>query len=272
LYRREWNTQKAFFWQLTWRAPDIEPGTMILGSELPFIHFSDNSLTAPLNWTYAPENLPTPMPYLFYAIESRIGNELQDFSPDLQVLEPYRATHFSGSTSQTLVLYHAPPGCVKILDPDLDKRLPQKPKYMAEVMHLSNLDLISDNNTPAYPPLEIFGPEPEHDWCYYFEKAELARQYGDWVKVADLGDKARALDTRLYEVNAPELLPYIEGYAHLGEWEQAYELTRQAYQLTFRMERILCSTWSRIIQNTPSSPERASVIKEIEQEVQCNFQ
>ncbi len=272
LYRREWNNQKAFFWQLTWRAPDIEPGTMILSSELPFIHFSDNSLTAPLNWTYAPNNLPTPMPFLLYAIESRIGNELQDFSTDLEVIEPYRATHFSGSTSQALVLYHAPPGCVKILDPDIDKTLPQKPKFMAEAMHLSNLDLISNNNNPAYPPLEIFGPEPEHDWCYYFEKAELARQNGDWVKVAELGNKARALNKRLYEVNAPELLPFIEGYAHLGEWDQAYELTHQAYQLTFRMERILCTTWSRIIQNTPSNPERASVLTEIEQEIQCDWQ
>jgi hypothetical protein len=212
------------------------------------------------------------MPYLFYAIESRIGNELQDFSTDLEVIEPYRATNFSGSTSQALVLYHAPPGCVKILDPDIDKKLPQKPKFMAEAIHLSNLDLISNTNTPAYPPLEIFGPDPEHDWCYYFEKAELARQNRDWMKVAELGDKARALNNRLYEVNAPELLPFIEGYAHLGEWDQAYELTRQAYQLTFRMERILCTTWSRIIQNTSSSPERASVLTEVEQEIHCDWQ
>jgi hypothetical protein len=92
------------------------------------------------------------------------------------------------------------------------------------------------------------------------------------VKVAELGNKARALNKRLYEVNAPELLPFIEGYAHLGEWDQAYELTHQAYQLTFRMERILCTTWSRIIQNTPSNPERASVLTEIEQEIQCDWQ
>lgn len=271
LYRREWNSQKAFFWQLTWRAPDIEPGTMILGSELPFIHFSDNSLTAPLNWTYAPDNLPTPMPYLFYAIESRLGNELQEISLDQQIEEPYRATYFTGSTSQALVLYHAPPGCVKILDPETDKRLPQKPKYMSEAIDLSNLNLISDSDTPVYPPTQIFGSEPEHDWCYYFEKADLARQYGDWLKVVELGEKARSLDTRLYEVNAPELLPYIEGYAHNGEWDTAYELTSQAYQLTFRMERILCSTWSRILGNTQSTTERQSVVKKIEQEIKCDL-
>ena len=31
-YRREWNAQKELFWQLTWRAPGIEPGTMLLTS------------------------------------------------------------------------------------------------------------------------------------------------------------------------------------------------------------------------------------------------
>lgn len=272
VYRREWNSQKAFFWQLSWRAPEIEPGTMVLGSELPFAHFSDNSLTAPFNWTYFPNALPTPMPYLIYAIESRLGNELQELSLDQQIVEPYRATYFTGSTSQALVLYHTPPGCVKILDPEADKRLPQKPKYMSEAMDLSNLNLITDSDTPVHPPIKIFGPEPEHDWCYYFEKAELARQYGDWVKVVELGDKARSLDTRLYEVNAPELLPYIEGYAHNGDWDIAYELTRQAYQLTFRMESILCSTWSRILENTQSSPDRQSVIKKIEQEFDCDLQ
>ena len=271
LYRREWNSQKAFFWQLSWRAPKIQPGTMILSSELPFIHFSDNSLTAPLNWTYVPDEVQTPMPYLLYAIESRLGNELQDFSMNQQVDEPYRATYFTGSTSQALVLYHAPPGCVKILDPDKDARLPQKPKYMSEAMALSDLSLISDTSVPAHPPLKIFGSEPEHDWCYYFEKAELARQYEDWAKVVELGKQARQLDTRLYEVNAPELLPYIEGYAHLGEWDNAYQLTSEAYQLTFRMERILCSTWQRILQNTPSSPERQSIIKNLEQELECDL-
>ena len=41
---------------------------------------------------------------------------------------------------------------------------------------------------------EIYGPEPAHGWCYYFEQAELAAQDGDWVRVAALGDKAFSLN------------------------------------------------------------------------------
>ena len=56
----------------------------------------------------------------------------------------------------------------------------------------------------------------------------------------------------LYEVNAPELLPYIEGYAHTGNWKSAEELSMKAIGLSSRMTRILCSTWERIQLGCPS--------------------
>ena len=107
-FRREWAAQKQFFWQLTWRAPGIEPGTMLLTSELPFVHFSDNSLTAPLNWTYLPDELTPQMPYLLYQIESRLGEGLESFEKGIPIEQEYRAVAFSGSTDRTLVFYYLP--------------------------------------------------------------------------------------------------------------------------------------------------------------------
>ncbi len=69
LYKQEWQMQKAFFWQLAWRAPGLEPGTAILTSDLPFTYYSDNSLSAPVNWTYAPGNQSLSMPYLVYNLK-----------------------------------------------------------------------------------------------------------------------------------------------------------------------------------------------------------
>ncbi len=270
LYRREWNNQKAFFWQLTWRAPDIQPGTMLLASELPFIHYSDNSLTAPLNWSYQTERLTTPMPYLLYAIESRIGKTLPNLKSDLDIEENYRASHFTGSTSQAVVFYFQPPGCVKILDPTIDTKLPQKPKFISDAMHLSQPGFIlTDGNKQAHPPTEIFGPEPDPDWCYYFEQADLARQKRDWERIVSLGEQAFELNQRLYEVNAPELLPYIEAYARTGDWDGAIQLSQQAYQLSFRMDRILCSTWKRIFEETPADATRQAASQKFLDELNC---
>jgi len=269
LFRREWNQQKAFFWQLSWRAPAIQPGTLLLASELPFVHFSDNSLSAPLNWMYAPQTFNDPMPIMLFAIESRLGGGLASLEPGVTVDEPYRATSFQGSTSRAIVLYYTPPGCLKVLDPAIDARLPQKPKYIAEALPLSRLDLISSDLAQASLPTSIFGDQPTPDWCYYFEKAELARQQSNWAAVAELGQRAEALDQRLYEVNAPELLPYIEAAAHTGDWSGAVELSRRALQLSSRIERSLCDTWQRVITATSPDPERQQMINELAHDLAC---
>jgi len=269
-YRREWATQREMFWQLTWRAPGLAPGTMILTSELPFTHFSDNTLTAPLNWTYSPDELPTQMPYLLYQIESRLGKGLDEFEPGLPIEQDYRATAFKGSTDQTLVLYYSPPGCVQVLDQAVHAKIPQKPKYISDAMPLSDLGLINpDANPAARPPEHILGPEPDHNWCYYYEKADLARQTGNWARVVQLAEAAFKLDQRLYPVNAPEFIPYIEGNARTGNWTVAVELTSQSLNLSSRMDRILCITWDRIMNATSTSPERDQALDQVNRLINC---
>lgn len=270
LYRREWNMQSDFFRQLTWRAPAIEENTVLLTAELPFVYFSDNSLTAPLNWIYAPEFNSREMPYLLYAAEARHEQSLEDFEPGLEIHQPYRATEFNGSTSQAIVLYYTPPGCLKVVDPATDKKTPQKPKFISDMMPLSRPDLIlPDTKQPANLPGSIFGDAPEDVWCYYFERAELARQAGEWQQVATLGDQALRLDHSLYEVNAPELITYIEGYAYTGRWKDASRMTQEALNLSERMDRILCDTWKRIMQNPYTSAEKLSTLANMKELLPC---
>jgi len=270
VYRRDWNIQKDFFWQLTWRAPQLKPGTTVLTSELPFDYFSDNSLTAPLNWTYAPDNHSREMDYLLYNIQSRLGLGLEGFERGDEIEQPYRATFFTGSTSQSLVLYYAPPGCVKVIDPQIDHRLPQKPDFISEALSLSQPELIQASGNPdASPPLSILGPEPEHNWCYFFEKADLARQQGQWQRVAELGDQAFQQAPQLYPVNAPEYWPFIEGYARTGQWDKAIQLSIQANDLTFRMARLLCENWNRLATTTPQDDSQRAALDGINKQLKC---
>ncbi len=115
-YIRDWNYQKAFMWQFVWRAPDIKPGTVLLTSDLPFKYVTDNSLTAPFNWTYAPDNNTRDMPISFMNIDARLGNILPDLESGTAVEQPYRATSFNGSTSQALLFYYSPERCLKVID------------------------------------------------------------------------------------------------------------------------------------------------------------
>ncbi len=269
-FRLEWNAQKSFFWQLTWRAPAIQPGTTILTADLPFTYFSDNSLTGPLNWIYAPENRSRQMSYILYAIESRLGGGLSELKQNQSIQQPYRISSFKGNTSQSLLIFYTPPGCLKVVDPLIDGKLPQKPDYISEALPLSNVSLIQiDSHSQAAPPANIFGRELAHDWCYFFEKADLARQKGDWSEVVNIGEQALPEPGPLYPVNAPELWPYIEGYAHLGKWKEAADLTRQSYHLTFRMQGMLCSNWSRIMSNVPKSTEGQTTFANLHEELNC---
>jgi len=246
-YRQEWQAQKDFFWQLTWRAPGIKPYTTLLTPELPFEYYSDNSLTAPLNWTYDPHNTSNYLSYLMLDLEARLGNALTHFGANIPINHPYRAMSFSGNTSQMLVFFYEPPRCVTIFDPGSGTILPDSPRFIPEALALSNPGLIiTDADPPAAPPTHIFGPEPEHEWCYYFQKAELARQKGDWNEVARLGDQVFLYFDNLRPESAVELIPFIEGYAHVGRWQETIQLFTTASQMSAETIPFLCTTWDRI--------------------------
>jgi hypothetical protein len=271
-YRREWASQKNFFWQLAWRAPGLTPGTAVITADLPFTYFSDNSLTAPLNWLYAPESTALEMPYIFYNVESRQDKQLTNFHTNQPISIPYRLTNFTGSTSQAVALFYQPPGCLRIADPTTDAVLPQKPKYFSEILPLSDPSwILSDSSPAAQPPEHIFGPEPAPNWCYYYEKADLARQAGDWKQVVALADQAFQSGTKLYDINAPELIPYVEGYARLGRWDDAYQRSLQAYQLTQRIQRMLCASWQTLLLETPATAQRSQAAGQVAEQIGCKF-
>jgi hypothetical protein len=102
-------------------------------------------------------------------------------------------------------------------------------------------------------------PEPAHGWCYYFEKADLARQLGDWETVTQLGDVAFSLDD--YPNDPVERFVFIEGYAHTTDWEKAVELSQASYKVSKNyVAPLLCKLWDRIERETKSTPEQKSTL------------
>jgi hypothetical protein len=268
-YRRDWSTQKTFFWQLAWRVPAMEPGTTLLVNELPMQHYSDNSLTAPLNWAYAPDNHSQQMSYMLFFPERRLGMGLPALVEGITIKKDYLAAVFEGNTSRAVTVLFAPPGCLRVLDPSLDSLNSMVPPLMRDATPLSRLDLIqsgSGGQTVKLPDI-IASPEPAHGWCYYFEKADLARQLGDWETVASLAEKAFA--THEYPNDPVERVPFIEGYAHTGEWQRALDLSRDMLHITPAMKPVLCQLWQRIDQSTPSGSDKDSAMQAAWKEAGC---
>jgi len=268
-FRREWTLQQRFFWQLTWRVPALEAGTLLLADELPFTYFTDNSLTAPVNWFYAASNTTAQMSYLLYYPARRLGTSLPGLEPGLPVTRDYRAAIFEGNTSRAVGLVFEPPACLRILEPDLDVENKMLPEVMQRAAAISSTApiIVSAPDQPVSLPVRLYGQEPAHGWCYYFEKADLARQQKDWAQVAVLGDQAYA--TGDYPNDPMERLPFIEGYAHVGNWVRALELSREAQQITPKMRPVLCRLWERISETTPASQEKEITFQAALGELSC---
>jgi hypothetical protein len=265
LYRRDWDAHKGFFWQMVWRAPELKPGTLLLSYESPFTYFTDNSLTAPINWTYAPENTTDKMDVAYFFITVRLGHSLPALEKGLPIHQGFLGPTFDGSTSQMIVMHYAPPACLRMLNPAYDVGVPLLPPLTKDALPLSNLDqIVTDPSTASVPPKKFFGPEPEHLWCYYFEKADLARQLGDWEEIVRLGDKAFKLGD--YPNEASERVVFIEGYARVGRFADALKLTRQSIKITPLMKKMLCDTWARIGSN---STEALKAAADMQAELKC---
>jgi hypothetical protein len=260
-YQRRWLVEKNFFWQLVWRAPQIKPGTVLLSDSWPFTLFTDNSLAAPLNWTYAPDNHDLQMPYMFMDISSRLGLTLPALEPNLPINVDYRATYFEGNTSQALVFFFDPPACLRILDPRIDQNVYRYPNTLYEALPLSKLDLIeTEPATKARPPARYFGSDVPAQWCYYYEKADLALQSGDYQAAADLGEQAFA--EKMTPFSPYEFFPLIEANAHLGKWSRSVELTHRALARDYKARPGLCALWALIDQDTQDSPEKQAALTE----------
>ena len=263
-YIRDWDVQHDLFWQMSWRIPALKTNTALVSNDLPVTYFSDNSLSGPLNWIYSREG---EMDHILYFISIRLNRGLPDLEPGLPIDQNYLAKTFHGNTSQLVVFDYSPPGCLRVLDPQVDSANRLLVPLLREAAGLSNTSMIQQENPKALPD-SLFAPEPAHTWCYYFEKADLARQFADWQKVAELGDTAFQLDD--HPNNPVERFVFIEGYAHTREWERAVKLSRESFKVSKEyVGPLLCRLWERIKTETTDSVEKANAVSEVENMLAC---
>ena len=266
-YLRDWQAQKDLFWQMTWRVPGLQPDTLVLmNEELSF--YADNSLSAPLNWIYAPDQDADRIDYVLFYPTNRLNSSLPALQPDLPIQYDYIAGQFNGNTSQAVAFYYDPPACLRLLEPDIDagNRFLLAESLMREASVLSNQNRIFLTENAQMP--KVYRPEPEHGWCYYFQRADLARQQEDWSQVVSLGDTAFGLND--HPNNPVERFVFIEGYAHAGQWDRALQLSRESFRVSREYVRpLLCRLWERIERETAGGAEKAETLLEVESLLAC---
>ncbi|MBZ0296420.1 MAG: hypothetical protein K8L99_27915 [Anaerolineae bacterium] len=234
-YRNIWSAESDLWWQMYWRAPDLQPETVLVASTSPNEFFPSNTyeIWAPANLIYKPGATEQPEIYGVRLTETVADKIVTGQDYDYEVMS---SIHFVMDFDKALMIY--PPNehsCLHVVDGARSEELPQTaPALLNRVAALSHIDQIITSEASHTTPAIFFGSEPPHRWCYYFQKGTLARQMGEWETVAALGDEVR--DKGYYPQAAEEWLPFIQGYAEVGRCDDARELAAMVMEAQPFME------------------------------------
>jgi len=268
IFRRDWAKQQEIYWQLAWRIPAMELGTVLLTDQMPIDYETDLSFTAPINWMYAPDYSRSDLPFALLYVEKRLGRTaLPSLEPNTSINLSFRTVDFHGSASQAIVIHMPKNGCLRVLDSARgdEQTYDNQSRFLVEAIPLSDPTLIiADKDETARLP---FLSEPDHTWCYYYVKAELARQTGDWDHANKLIADALSLG---YAPEDPfEWLTYIESQAVTGNIENAEELSAEAFAQDKGIREGLCQVWKRIQLQVDAGSEENARVNESLLEFQC---
>jgi hypothetical protein len=240
-YRWEWTQQLRLYWQIYWRAPALKPGTVLVGNRsiskntpLYTSAFAINELYD----TFSTSSQP-PIWYVNYYRTLLVANQNKFLSGDLNYEDHVSTYSFPVTPDNSLGVYNDPEQCLWVIVPG-DLTNEELPDDFRLVVNFSRPDLILPRGSEL-PPAYIFGPEPVPTWCTYFQKAELARQQGEWGQIVKYRKEAN--QSGLESSNALENLPFIEAYGRLGDWNAALTLSLRTFERLPRSRVELCSLW-----------------------------
>jgi hypothetical protein len=215
-YREVWRLQRSLWWQLSWRAPQLKPDTVLI----PFMpdgyrFVEDFEIWAPANRIYQPE------PKIIYLSGAIVTQDALDLMTGQQTVgRTWRLIRYEKRFDQALVLsIPAPDACLHVLNgayPEFSRADGAETRLIGAI---SKPERIRTGVEAAVPPQALFGPEPAHTWCYYYQKISLARQENDWAGAAALADQAN--NAQVSPNDPVEWTPVFEAYAAVKRWQDA---------------------------------------------------
>jgi hypothetical protein len=235
-WQRFWDNQKTIWWQLYWRAPGLKDGTVLLTSLPEEAFFEDYEMWGPANLIYRPDNAN-----ITIGAEVLNPDTLRMVRAGVVESRGMRNLEYERDYNKSLLLaLPADNSCLKVVDRD-DILLPLRYEpRLVPILQFSYADQIDLAAQSAPPSEAIFGHEPAHDWCYFYQSAERAKQADDWETVAKLGDEVFAAG--LTPIDQAEWLPFLEGYLRAGDAEKVADIKGR---LDFTLAKEICDELRR---------------------------
>lgn len=222
-FSQAWENQRQAWWQLSWRAPDLSDGTALILMLPESYRLSEGyEIWAPANLIYQRE------PDTLFVMGDVLNKEtLSRIDRQDNIQRRMRTIIVTADFKNSLVMSLNSRGCLHVYDRDWRGFAEEEDPMVRMISSQSNIDLIHEEAEGKTLSTQIFGAEPMHEWCYYYQKGELAAQQGNWQEVVRLGNEA--LDEGLspdqgYEF---EWLSFYEGYLRLNFQDKADQAALQ---------------------------------------------
>jgi hypothetical protein len=143
---------------------------------------------------------------------------------------------------------------LQVLDPEYPYEYPILDKRVEAFTRLSNPEVIPQNGNPgSISGLEIFGNRSGDQFCESYNKADFARQLGDWPEV--IRQLKNTPDTHP-EFTAAYFFPLIQAYAMNGEWDEVISTFQWSLSLKGSSPAKLEALWNKIDGSTPNTPDK----------------
>ncbi len=213
-YRDFWAWQRDLWQQMVWRAPSLQRGTMLFAI-LPVAGYEEGyEIYGPANMVYYPGQalqIGGDVLNSETAADIQLQKNRQHYDRSVPVEDNYRNT--------LIAVYPGTQSCLHVLD-GRKVELPGllEDSLVADVAPYSRIDLIQPSASPAALPAFLGGERPR-EWCFYYQKMDLARQQGDWTEAARLADEAQ--NKGLTPEDVSEWMPALEAYTTLGRAQDA---------------------------------------------------
>jgi len=223
----ETHATRNFWWQAAWRAPQIKEGTTLLASYVGSPLSEDYFVWGPANLIYYPEpqNGPQVRVKLPAAVLADNNVVIKTITNGGSETPLRRGNFLERNFGNVLVMAQSSSNrCVRFIDGDAPELSPADQQRLFLVAPFSNLDNVVTEGESKIPPAIIFGEEPVHGWCYFYQKADLARQRAEWEQIPDLLNKA--LDNGYYPEDPLEWMPFLQASAVLGDEDQVRKMAK----------------------------------------------
>lgn len=225
-YVNETAATRNFWWQVAWRAPDIKEGVTLIASYPGSPLSEDYFVWGPANFIYYPDKQANNPVQIKLPSSVLTSDAVLKITTNGGMETPLRrGNYLERDFGNVLVMIQSSAnGCVRFINGDVPEISPYDDYRLMLIAPYSRLENVDTEGDFQTPPAQVFGEEPERGWCYTYQKADLARQRGEWEQIPIL--LKEALDQGYYPEDGLEWMPFLQANAVIGDLDKMRSTTK----------------------------------------------